>query len=1376
MYALFITQVYEMWAQGERVGSGIIKPETKIVFRSSTSMVYLFMQMSSEMWDFDINGDLYFEKAVYGFLADLFEKWKKHGCNHDVTVVLFSRTFYKAHVTEDFPEHMRECLQQDYKGRFYEDFYRVAVQNERYDDWSSILVELKRIFSQYNETVMNYHKRPGVEIPEVCNSTASQGNFLEVLNMSLNVFERHFIDRSLDRTGQLSVVITPGVGVFEVDRELANVTKQRIIDSVKDICTSKGHYCHDENMQSLFDYNAYDAEIFKYGANAQNNSNKFTDLNKSSQHKKSLGTQNKISGSSNMIWRKMSEDKTVSGAVDLQDLPVINIPTVSIDHSHPSMSFGALSIEGQWNSPVLQSSPHSSCKDDFYAESLKSPLSPPSNQLIVGSCGVVSEGSFMQKNTRSKNNSGNTRQSRALINPFDPSHLTIKLTSNRRRWTHVFPIGPKGGFMQEHHRKAQLGKPSILESDVMSDAPMSPKQEVVQATQKAVEKRKLRVAKFKLLHAYSDAATIASSSDFSLLKKRSQTFRTASQIDPDPKNLLLVWGATGEQEWSPGLTTGVDWKSLTFPACLPITIDYFPDNESLKNDFVLSNYSLQPEDITSDFAPVRVYDNEGETTNVKMNVMSAKELFKELVLQRLQQNFQIILLTKEQLKNLQDLERNCRPQFLPEDVNSDSSLDNCESYFLSIGRIFHKISLTGPIITVTQYRPRHPYPQINVHYRYRFQAPDNKIYGVSSVHFTTQLLENYVWNYVDHYITGKGEGEYPIKDTFNYWRINVAVLPSFATATTRKIIDEGLEYCDIYVPNSDEQQQLALIEGFTKFVEIMNKIRRPTNSCQQNLNLSSSRQTSTKESNQTTPVLSSQASSVPGYPQNQPPEFRDRVCSNRVHDRPRSKSGVKNRERMRSESGNFPSGPVSSTVDQIQNSDSIRSLSSNDSQGEAMLSNPDLTENNALSFLMKHPGLPPWSFLSCEAVTWAISNIDGVNDIADAIKLFEDMRSSMLLIQASEDPDHPFINGFYIYFFVPPDYSPKPSDSTEFETHVKQFEKKWFEIEFLQHTEGKQNGTTQCLRTQPYFESQGSATVYNIFEEKYIICPLKKLLDLPPKLTTIELDGLSNKDRLEWGCASYDYIYNPTHAFEIIIKWMVATGTVLSDFLSMWQRKAATHGLQLIPIPSNPFAIPFSGKSDPLRGPVFVPLKLDCIVKNRGKTHLFEEYPHKEKKKRLVLFQETIVQKFGFIPIQCKLMQTTGRVQFIHVSGGMFVMITKTTKKDDSKYRSQDYIKKHATKSSNSTNPANLTTQDTNAHEAYVTRHVTARSSNPTNPTNQVGFLWSWNHMLSKRWRSQSTGETHFQDKVLADFTRFCANSDERLEKFWDGCHVACST
>lgn len=39
-------------------------------------MVYIFLQMTSEMWEFNFLGDTYFEKSVDGFLVDLFEKWR----------------------------------------------------------------------------------------------------------------------------------------------------------------------------------------------------------------------------------------------------------------------------------------------------------------------------------------------------------------------------------------------------------------------------------------------------------------------------------------------------------------------------------------------------------------------------------------------------------------------------------------------------------------------------------------------------------------------------------------------------------------------------------------------------------------------------------------------------------------------------------------------------------------------------------------------------------------------------------------------------------------------------------------------------------------------------------------------------------------------------------------------------------------------------------------------------------------------------------------------------------------------------------------------------------------------------------------------------
>ena len=47
------------------------------------------------MWQFDVHGELYFEKAVDGFLSEMFRRWQRSGSSHEVTIVLFSRCFYR---------------------------------------------------------------------------------------------------------------------------------------------------------------------------------------------------------------------------------------------------------------------------------------------------------------------------------------------------------------------------------------------------------------------------------------------------------------------------------------------------------------------------------------------------------------------------------------------------------------------------------------------------------------------------------------------------------------------------------------------------------------------------------------------------------------------------------------------------------------------------------------------------------------------------------------------------------------------------------------------------------------------------------------------------------------------------------------------------------------------------------------------------------------------------------------------------------------------------------------------------------------------------------------------------------------------------------
>lgn len=97
-------------------------------------------------------------------------------------------------------------------------------------------------------------------------------------------------------------------------------------------------------------------------------------------------------------------------------------------------------------------------------------------------------------------------------------------------------------------------------------------------------------------------------------------------------------------------------------------------------------------------------------------------------------------------------------------IVQSTNTERTKEFLLSIGRIFHKIALVDSEITVTRYRPRHPYPPINVDYRYRFQAPQHSTYEISGVNFTTEKLEHFNWNYMDQYICTRGDTDYLLQE------------------------------------------------------------------------------------------------------------------------------------------------------------------------------------------------------------------------------------------------------------------------------------------------------------------------------------------------------------------------------------------------------------------------------------------------------------------------------------------------------------------------------------------------------------------------------------------------------------------------------------
>ena len=95
------------------------------------------------------------------------------------------------------------------------------------------IINIKKIFFFENQknffenSKKNFSKKNFSKIP----SHTINGNLIEAINFGISIFENHYIDRILNKTGQNMVLISAGHHAFYVDENLTNLTKQKLIDN-----------------------------------------------------------------------------------------------------------------------------------------------------------------------------------------------------------------------------------------------------------------------------------------------------------------------------------------------------------------------------------------------------------------------------------------------------------------------------------------------------------------------------------------------------------------------------------------------------------------------------------------------------------------------------------------------------------------------------------------------------------------------------------------------------------------------------------------------------------------------------------------------------------------------------------------------------------------------------------------------------------------------------------------------------------------------------------------------------------------------------------------------------------------------------------------
>uniref|UniRef100_A0A8B9Y2P2 GATOR1 complex protein DEPDC5 n=1 Tax=Bos mutus grunniens TaxID=30521 RepID=A0A8B9Y2P2_BOSMU len=1376
-------QAGELWVKNEKVMCGYISEDTRVVFRSTSAMVYIFIQMSCEMWDFDIYGDLYFEKAVNGFLADLFTKWKEKNCSHEVTVVLFSRTFYDAKSLDEFPEINRASIRQDHKGRFYEDFYKVVVQNERREEWTSLLVTIKKLFIQY-PVLVRLEQAEG--FPQGDNATSAQGNYLEAINLSFNVFDKHYINRNFDRTGQMSVVITPGVGVFEVDRLLMILTKQRMIDNgigVDLVCmgeqplhavplfklhnrsaphdsrlgddyniphwinhsfyTSKSQlFCNSftpriklagkkptcekakngrdtslgtpkesENALPIqVDYDAYDAQVFRLpGPSRAQRLGTCRSVRERESHSRKSASSCDVSSSPSLPGRTLPTEEVRSQASDDSSLGrsanILVIPHPHLHQYEVSSSLGYTSTRDVLENMMEPPQRDSSAPGRFHVGSAESMLH-------------VRPGGYTPQ--------------RALINPFAPSRMPMKLTSNRRRWMHTFPVDVN---------------PRTQNKD-------SPEDSV--------------------------------------------------STSPDP---ILTLSAPPVV---PGFccTVGVDWKSLTTPACLPLTTDYFPDRQGLQNDYTEGCYDLLPE------ADIDRRDEEGVQ-------MTAQQVFEEFICQRLMQGYQIIVQPRAQKPSPAGPPPLSSSPLYSRGLVSRNRPEEEDQYWLSMGRTFHKVTLKDKMITVTRYLPKYPYESAQIHYTYSLCPSHSDSEFVSCwVEFSHERLEEYKWNYLDQYICSAGSEDFSLIESLKFWRTRFLLLPACVTATKR--ITEGEAHCDIYGdrPRADEEEW-QLLDGFIRFVEGLNRIRRrhrsdrmmrkgatmkglqmagpiPTHSLESAGPPVGKKGTSALsallEMEASQKCLGEQQAAAHGVKSSAPPAESGGVAMTPTYvDSPR-KDGAFFMEFVRSprtaSSAFYPQVSLDQTAAPVLDGSSLGvstgqsvdrgnsqtfgnlqslgeqgfpSANSSDSGAQQLVASSLTSSSTLVEILeaMKHPstgvqllpeqkGLSPSCFISAEVVHWLVNNVEGVQTQAMAIDIMQKMLEEQLITHASGEAWRTFIYGFYFYKIVmdrDPERVAVQQPTTWHTTAVDDFasfQRKWFEVAFvaeeLLHSEIPAF-LLPWLPSRPASYASRHSSFSRSFGGRSQAAALLAATVPEQRTVTLDVDVNNRTDRLEWCSCYYHGNFSLNAAFEIKLHWMAVTAAVLFEMVQGWHRKATSCGFLLVPVLEGPFALPSYLYGDPLRAQLFIPLNVSCLLKE-GSEHLFDGFEPETYWDRMHLFQEAIAHRFGFVQDKYSAsafnFPAENKPQYIHVTGTVFLQLPYSKRKFSGQPRRR--------------------------------RNSTSSASQTLFCEERVGYNWAYNTMLTKTWRSSATGDERFADRLLKDFTDFCGNRDSRLVAFWASC------
>jgi len=254
-------------------------------------------------------------------------------------------------------------------------------------------------------------------------------------------------------------------------------------------------------------------------------------------------------------------------------------------------------------------------------------------------------------------------------------------------------------------------------------------------------------------------------------RKKARAFNPFRQQDEDE---VLAKKSHNRRRWSHVFPlgeiefkkhAGPNWKSLTIPAILPLSIDYFPPQQEIDHNFTFSIYNVT----------LSEFEN-----SPFVSFSSNKDVLMEMVRQRLTQDYQLVPISHVNASNYR--RETAHGLASRNQISSDNECETASQLmrqFLSMGHRLQVLTYdpSMDIIEVTRYdakSTRVKSESNTFHYNYMCFREETQNYKKAFQSFF-KYGEPYNWNKVDRIVCGGEDRE--MREGMRFRRLMFALVP-----------------------------------------------------------------------------------------------------------------------------------------------------------------------------------------------------------------------------------------------------------------------------------------------------------------------------------------------------------------------------------------------------------------------------------------------------------------------------------------------------------------------------------------------------------------------------------------------------------------------